>query len=301
VLAEANVPREDLFIQTKFVTPSHHRPFTPPYPLYGHEKLEDVCQLSLYRSLEHLQTMYVDAFLVNAPELPAKPMTALLQTLLNLKDRGIVRYTGICNVATVEILEHLHNSAPRAIDIVQNPLHSHWDSQYRIPQYCRSNGIHYHTFHTLTSSDRIIKDPSLLSISTETGVTPQVVFLQYCIQSGMTPLVGATNTDHLRADLPLANSQLPPLTQSHLKLISRLMAEQIVINVYRGASFYENDRISWKRENGREKMKMNQEKQTQDSVIRTLTAEQEIVEKAKARIKALEDMKRGRVRSESFI
>src|SRR5271169_1336210 len=103
-LQTTRVPREDLFIQTKFVSLPHHKPFIPPYPPYEGNNADEACQLSLLRSLEHLQTTYIDSFLINAPEITLSPMLSLLNVIQNAKQQGLVRYTGICNVATVDIL-----------------------------------------------------------------------------------------------------------------------------------------------------------------------------------------------------
>src|SRR5947207_6804287 len=185
------VLREDLFVQTKFVSLPHHKPFAPPYPLYHGNHADEACQLSLLRSLVNLQTTYIDAFLINAPEITLTPMLSLLNLLQKAKEQGKIRYSGLCNVATVDILRHLNNTIPGAIQIVQNPLHSPWDPEYKILQYCRENGIQYNTFHTLTRSDRILQDDVMQFIAAEKERSPQLIFLQFCVQSDITPADGA--------------------------------------------------------------------------------------------------------------
>jgi len=241
------------------------------------------CQLSFYRSLEHLQTTYVDAFLINAPDLTVTPMLNLLNVLLKLREQRLVRYTGLCNVATVEILSHLHKAVPGAIQIIQNPLHSPWDPEYKIHLYCRRNGIQYNTFHTLTSSDRIIQSDIMRSIATQRQIAPQTAFLQYCVQSDITPLVGARSQQNLLTALQVADGQLEPLSVDQLKTVSRLIAEQTVINRFRSIKLLQRERKKLKKERMTEKMRQNQERMFQDSLATFLGHEQRLVEIAKRR------------------
>ena len=285
-LKETRVPREDLFVQTKFVSQPHHKPFTPPYPPYPGNNADEACQLSLLRSLENLQTTYVDAFLINAPEITLTPMLSLLNILQNAKEQGTIRYSGLCNVATVDILRHLNNTLPGAIQIVQNPLHSPWDPEYKILQYCRENGIQYCTFHTLTTSDRILQDSLMKFIAAEIETPPQLVFLQFCVQSDITPLVGARSQRNLLSVLPIANGEFEPLAREHMRAISRLLAEQTVINRYRSAALLARRQKELRWEKGREKMQVDQRRQLQERMAVREEREQEIVEQAKARAKA---------------
>jgi diketogulonate reductase-like aldo/keto reductase len=286
VLAETKIPREDLFVQTKFVSQPHHKPFPPPYPQYD-SIADEACHHSFMKSLENLKTTYIDAFLINAPELTAKPMLSLLDLVQTLKERGMVRYTGICNIATVDILKDLHETLPSAIQIVQNPFHSPWDPDYKIPLYCRQHGIQYNTFYTLTTSDRIIKDKVIGLISTRTNISPQAVFLQYCIQSDIVPLVGARSQKNLLPALALANGDVEPLRPNDMRAIGRLLAEQSIINRYRAVKLLDRRRKQIRKEQGQKKMLEDQEREREQTVSEREAQEQIIVERAKARAKAL--------------
>jgi diketogulonate reductase-like aldo/keto reductase len=286
-LSETSIPREDLFVQSKFVAAPHHPPFNPPYPEYEGQNAEEACHLSFLRSLENLKTLYLDAFLINAPEITPDSMLPLLKLLMRLKDSKKTRYAGVCNIATVETLSQLHRAVPGAIQIVQNPLHSPWDPEYRIPRYCREHGIQYNTFNTLTGSDRIVKSPPLKSIAEENGTTPQVAFLQYCVQTGITPLVGARSQDNLRSSLLVANGEGKQLAKEQMHKISRLMAEQSIINRFRGTKLLERRNLEMKKEKGTQKMKSDQAKFLRDTYVQREEEQQQVVARAKARAEAL--------------
>jgi diketogulonate reductase-like aldo/keto reductase len=286
VLQQNRVPREDLFVQSKFVSLPHHAPLIPPYPPYKGHHLNEAFRVSLYRSLENLRSTYIDAFLINAPEITVTPMLELLNIVQNAKKEGRVRYSGLCNVATVDILRHLHTTVPGSIQIVQNPLHSPWDPEYKILQYCRENGIQYNTFHTLTSSDRILQDEAIQLIAQNRHSTPQLLFLQFCVQSDMTPVVGPRRESNVLSDLPIANGNFQALSPDDMKAISRLFAEQIVINRYRSATLLVRRHRELRREQGRKKMRADQGKQMLRVIAAREEEEQQIVERAKARAKA---------------
>ena len=289
VLAETKIPRADLFIQTKFVSLPHHKPFLPPYPPYEENKANEACQLSLFRSLENLKTTYVDAFLINAPDLTVTPMTNLLSVLQHAKSQRLARYTGLCNVPTIGVLRYLHRAAPGVIQIVQNPLHSPWDPEYEIHQYCRDNGIQYNAFHTLTTSDRIIKESKITAIAKERYIPPALVFLQFCVQSDIAPLVGARSEKNLRSVIPLATGELPPLTNPEMKVITRFMAEQTVISRYQAVLLLRRLEKLRKRQQGRNKMIEDQKTQLRQSIAEREKREQEIVQRAKIRATAMAD------------
>ena len=289
VLAETDIPRADLFIQTKFVSLPHHKPFVPPYPPYEGNKANEACQLSLFRSLENLKTTYVDAFLINAPDLTVTPMLALLKVLKNAKTQRHARYTGLCNVPTVHVLEFLHKRAPGVIQIVQNPLHSPWDPEYKIHEYCRAHGIQYNTFHTLTTSDRIIQDTRMQSIAKQREIPAIINFLQYCVQSDITPLIGARSEKNLRSVMPVAIGEIEPLSNSQMRTITRLMAEQTIINRYRGVTLLRRQEKQLKFKKGREKMTEDQKQQLVQSIAEREKKEQELVESAKIRARAMAD------------
>lgn len=222
-------------------------------------------------------------------------MLSLLNIIQNAKQQRIIRYSGMCNVATVEILKHLDAAVPGSIQIVQNPLHSPWDPEYKILQYCREKGIQYNTFHTLTSSDRIVQEDVVRFIAAERGISPQLVFLQFCVQSDITPLVGARSSNNLLSVLPIAEGTSQNLSQDEMRAISRLFAEQTVINRYRSTKLLARRQKELKREKGREKMRADQGKQMQESIAAREKREQQVVEQAKIRAKEIAEQLKAEV------
>jgi len=289
-------PRQHLFVQSKFVSLPHHRPLVSPYTPYTSDpgKVADACQVSFYRTLENLRTSYVDAFLVYAPELTVTPMLSLLNVLQKLKQQGRIRFAGLSNVLTVDILRHLDDQVPGVIEIVQNPLHSPWDPEYKVWKYCRDHRIAFHSYQTLTSSHRILQDGTMKHIAECQKCSPQVVLLQYCHRSGITPILGPTTQKNLESTLQLARGEIDDLPDDHIRSLSRLFAEETVINRYRGASLL----VRQAREQQMKARVMEKESNppvmSEERLRQGLAEEQSFVEAARARAKAFAEMLRER-------
>ena len=286
-LAKSQIPRKDLFVQTKFASQPHHRPFLPPYPAYEGDDVDSACEISCYRSLENLQTDYIDAFLIHAPEIPVPTIFPVLETLRLLKSKGLVRYTGLCNIPTIDVLQQLHTAYSDVLQIVQNPLHSHTDPDYKIPRYCREVGIQYNTFYTLVTSDRIIQDQITQKIAGENNLTPQQVFLQYCVQSEITPLFSARREANLVSALAIANGEVAPLSVDHMQSIDSLMVEQVLINQHRANLSLKRQERRLRQEQGKEKWRRDQQEFFNDTLADWERLEQRIVDRAKARARQI--------------
>ena len=291
-LSQTEIPREDLFIQTKFVSQPYHRPFIPPYPAYQGTDALEACLTSLARSLENLQTHYIDAFLINAPDLPLDSVLTLLEVLKRARHRGQIRYVGVCNIPTIEFLNHLNTNFPDVLQIVQNPLHSPFDPNYMIPTYCQRHKIQYNTFYTLTHSDRIVHHETIRSIADRRNLTSQQVFLQFCVQSDITPLVGARSQNNLKLSLPIANGEIEPLSTDDMTSIERLMVDQAAINSQRRELLLKRDEKKMRQEKGAEKAQINRELALQNALADWERLEQKIVVSARARRREVEERDR---------
>jgi hypothetical protein len=112
------------------------------------------------------------------------------------------------------------------------------------------------------------------------------------VQSQITPLVGARSQKNLLSSLAIANGEVDPLPNEDMKALSRLMAEQSVINRYRGATLLERQMKQLKKDKGRKKMRSDQARFLQDALAERERGEQEVVQKAKERAKKLADQLR---------
>jgi len=199
-LAADDLSREDLFLQTKFTYvrgQDHRLPYDPraDFPT-------QVAQ-SFASSLEHLQTSYIDSYLLHGPSRGYGLGDADWQVwsaMESLQQAGKARLIGVSNVS-LEQLAALVREAEVKPAFVQNRCFARdaWD--YEVRAFCRDNDIVYQGFSLLTANQRELVDPAVQRIVAKTGGTlPQVVF-RFAIQLGMVPLTGTTDATHMQQDL----------------------------------------------------------------------------------------------------
>jgi diketogulonate reductase-like aldo/keto reductase len=201
------VTREDLFLQTKFTFQAgqdHRLPYDPQAPIP--EQVEQ----SAASSLRHLNTTWLDSFILHGPSVRTGLAVADLQAwqaMEQLVDRGIVRLLGISNVS-LEQLELLCARARIAPRFVQNRCYAStgWDAAIR--RYCSEAGITYQGFSLLTANRAIVVSESLATISRRHDRTPEQIVFRFALQAGMIPLTGTTSEAHMQADIAVADFEL---------------------------------------------------------------------------------------------
>jgi diketogulonate reductase-like aldo/keto reductase len=199
-LDKRGIKRDDLFLQTKF-TPAggqgHHTPYDS-----SAEYATQVNQ-SFDSSLSHLNTDYVDSYVLHAPYsrrgLGAADwevwgaMEALYQT-------GKTKMIGISNV-TADQLVRLCEQANVKPMVVQNRCFAvlGWDKEVR--EICQAHGIIYQGFSLLTANREVLVDEAVRGIARRLGATPAQVVFRFAMQIGMLPLTGTTSEQHMKEDL----------------------------------------------------------------------------------------------------
>jgi diketogulonate reductase-like aldo/keto reductase len=94
--------------------------------------------------------------------------------------------------------------------VVQNRCYAAlgWDRDVR--EICRAHGIVYQGFSLLTANRGVLVEPEVRTIAGrfKTGVA-QVIF-RFAMQTGMLPLTGTTNPQHMADDLAVDRFTLSP-------------------------------------------------------------------------------------------
>lgn len=203
--------RGDLFLQTKFTYQGgqdHRLPYDPA------DRLSVQVAKSLASSLEHLDTDYVDSYVLHGPssgygwnEIDAEAWEAMVKE----RDAGRTRFLGISNVSLrhLEQMTAVHRDAPR---FVQNRCYARfgWDREIRL--FCQERNIIYQGFSLLTANVEVSRHPLVVGEAAKLGVTtPQVVFA-FARAVGMLPLTGTSSAEHMQQDLASREIKLPPDT-----------------------------------------------------------------------------------------
>ncbi|WP_420614329.1 aldo/keto reductase [Candidatus Spongiisocius sp.] len=164
------------------------------------EHLREACEASLRR----LEMDAIDLYQLHRPD-PAVPLEESLGAMTELRERGLIREMGVCNV-TLEELERALSAAPVAA--VQNPLSVGRSDQDLIIELCEQEGIAFlaHSpFGGPGDAARIGMDRRLARAAGAHGVSPYDIALAALLarSPAIIPIPGTANparpAQHARA------------------------------------------------------------------------------------------------------
>jgi len=199
-LAQQGIPRDRLFLQTKF-TPTNGQDHRTPYDASA--ALTTQVVQSFNSSLAHLHTDYLDSYVLHGPYQRQGLGAAdweVWAAIEGLYQSGKTKMIGISNVTPEQLTQLCAKAAVKPM-MVQNRCYAAlgWDKEVR--EICRTQGIIYQGFSLLTANREVFSDPNIRVIAQrlKTGLA-QVVF-RFAMQVGMLPLTGTTNEQHMKDDL----------------------------------------------------------------------------------------------------
>jgi diketogulonate reductase-like aldo/keto reductase len=195
VLADGEVTRADLFLQTKF-TYSWSQDMRLPYDI-GASPAAQVTQ-SVESSLTHLRTSYLDSYLLHSPSSPGRLTDEDWQVwnaMLGLQRAGVIGLVGISNVSLAQLEMFPSELRPA---IVQNPYRLQDRGQREVLEFCRTNGIAYQGFGILTANKSRLASPAVLRIAQRSGRTPAEVLIHLARRRGVIPVTGPSDPAHMR-------------------------------------------------------------------------------------------------------
>ena len=208
--------RGDLFLQTKF-TSAHGQDHRKPYDEF--ESLTDQVKHSFVSSLNHLQTDYIDSYILHGPAFTQGITDAdyeIWQAMEDLVRVGKVRFLGISNVCFSQI-EELYRIAFIKPAFIQNRCFAitQWDRDVRL--FCEKHEIIYQGFSLLTANQQYLLSPFMQSLAKKYKKTiPQIIF-RFAIQIGILPLTGTTNQQHMCDDLNISSFELTAVEIQHIE------------------------------------------------------------------------------------
>jgi diketogulonate reductase-like aldo/keto reductase len=199
-LRDGVTTRDELFLQTKFTYrrgQDHRLPYDLDKPI-----ATQVTQ-SFHSSLEHLQTDYIDCYVLHGPSSRSgltEDDWAAWRSMEEIHASGRAKCLGVSNVSfdQLKALCHKAEVAPR---FVQNRCYASraWDRETR--RFCIENNIVYQGFSLLTANREIVKHPELIEIARRHRMSINQTIFRFAIDVGMVPLTGTTNDVHMKHDL----------------------------------------------------------------------------------------------------
>jgi diketogulonate reductase-like aldo/keto reductase len=199
-IAASGLPRNELFIQTKF-TPLSGQDTAQPLPYDATAPIRDQVRQSCATSLANLRTDYLDSVLIHSPlSTHAKTMEAW-RALEDLVGEGKVRQIGVANIYSLPDLSRLYGEAKIKPSAVQNRFYADTGFDTELRAFCATHGIAYQSFWTLTANPNLLASPLVARVALERRGTPEQALFALALGLGITPLTGTSSEAHMAEDL----------------------------------------------------------------------------------------------------
>lgn len=209
VLAKQGITRDHLFLQTKFTPASgqdHRTPYDPA------ASITKQVEQSFASSLDHLQTDYVDSYILHGPYARwglGQEDWEVWAALEDLYQAGRTTMIGVSNVQAVQ-LQRLCERATVKPMVVQNRCYAFlgWDKEVRA--ICRTYNVMYQGFSLLTANRDVLRTPEIETMAKRFATGPAQIIFRFAQQVGMIPLTGTTNEQRMNDDLSIDRFELTP-------------------------------------------------------------------------------------------
>lgn len=217
-LAGKGIKREALFLQTKF-TPVNGHDHRIPYDASA--DLTTQVNQSFESSLKHLQTDYVDSYVLHGPYSRrglGKEDWEVWAALEKVYQSGRAKMIGISNVSAGQLAQLCEGAAVKPM-AVQNRCYASlgWDQEVRA--VCQTHGIIYEGFSLLTANQEILDNRRIVAMAQRLRTGPLQVIFRFAQQIGILPLTGTTSEQHMKEDLQVERLEL---TEDEVKFIEMI-------------------------------------------------------------------------------
>ena len=182
-LKQAGVPREQLFITSKFNKAFHS--------VAG-------VQQAWSNSCERMGLDYIDLLLIHWPNPAHNQYVEAWQGLTTLLQQGKVRAIGTSNFKPAH-LERIIGETGVIPDVNQIELNPYHQRQEAVA-FHNKHGILTEAWSPLKPRD-IVEHPVLVQIATAHGVTPAQVILRWDVQNGIVPIPKSGDPERQRTNL----------------------------------------------------------------------------------------------------
>lgn len=186
---KSGLPRREVFITTKLFTPSA-----------GYRKAKE----DIARSLEALQTDYIDLLLIHEPYEAAPEMYLAMEEACAA---GLVRTVGLSNFSGEEYLRFLkHCRVTPAVDQVESHV---YHPQLALKKLLEEKGTRMQAWASFTEGRRnIFAEPVLAEAGRRHGKTAAQTALRYLVENGIPVLPKSAHRERLRENLDIFDFSL---------------------------------------------------------------------------------------------
>jgi diketogulonate reductase-like aldo/keto reductase len=198
-VAESAVPRDEIFVTTKL-----------PQSRAGSERT------TLEASLDALGFDDVDLWLIHWPP-GGRARPDVWERMLEVRAEGLAREVGVSNYSVRQIDELARATAqlPAVNQIEWSPALFDRD----VLEAHRERGVQLEGYSPLRTTD--LRDPRLVRIAEEHGVTPAQVVLRWHVEHRIVVIPKSTNPERIAENADIFGFELPPAEVEQLDGLSR--------------------------------------------------------------------------------
>jgi diketogulonate reductase-like aldo/keto reductase len=183
-LRDSGVPRDDVFITTKF------------YPARTDPAAE------AEKSLQRLGIEQIDLYIIHWPQ---KGATWAWPGMEAARDRGYARSIGVSNFSVAELEQVIGVAGtPPVVNQVQ---FSPFEYRRELLQTCTSHGVAIEAYSPL-GTGRHLGDPTVAQVAERVGRTPAQVLIRWCLQRDTIVLPKSTHQDRIEANAQVFDFEL---------------------------------------------------------------------------------------------
>lgn len=143
---------------------------------------------------------YLDSVVLHSPFRDLQDTLTVWKTLEQYHPHQI-RNLGISNTS-LSVLKALHSEATVKPAVVQNRFHDRTGYEVELRDFCRSHGIVFQSFWTLSANPALARSPPVVEVAQDAGVPTVAAFYSLVLGlEGITVLDGTTSEVHMRDDL----------------------------------------------------------------------------------------------------
>ncbi len=189
-IRRSGVPREELFVTTKFNREHHSR---------------DGVQRAFEASAKLLGLDYIDLLLVHWPNPAQGRYVEAVQGIAALQEQGLVRAVGTSNFKPAHLQEVLDAGLVPDVNQIQlDPQRPRIEER----AFHNEHGIVTQSWSPLGQGGDLLDQPGLVAIAQAHGRTPAQVVLRWHVQQGLVAIPKSSNPNRLAQNLDVFDFEL---------------------------------------------------------------------------------------------
>lgn len=156
-------------------------------------------------ALQKMQLNYFDLLLIHWPI--AEYLYSTLRSLLEMKEDGLIRNIGVCNVRLGH-LKRIQSNVGILPDFIQNEIHP-LNNCDEVVNWCHENQIHIMAYSPLCRMNtKIIESPTLKELSIKYNKTIGQIILRWHLERGVTPVFMTHNPKRIAENTAIRDFSL---------------------------------------------------------------------------------------------